>query len=76
MIRDGVCIVQELLAVQGAGMDVIAGIAEACPAESYQVRTPMFFPGPGSTRDWMMRLEETGSSEQMAGEFWYPFSLE
>lgn len=68
-------LVQELLCPSADPGRALAGVAAACPAGLYEVRTPAFFPGPGEMRPyaWLHAAEE---SVPRPADFWYPFALE
>ena len=68
-------IAAELLCPAADPARALAGAAEACPAESYEVRTPVFFHGPGEIRPFAYWHEAAGN---LSGTetFWYPFGLE
>lgn len=69
------CVVSELLCRGADPARALAGIAGACPAERYTVRTPVFFPGSGEIRPFAYyhgEAEYAGVTE----DFWYPFGLE
>ena len=69
------CIVSELLCPYAEPARAVAGIAAACRAEQYEVRTPSFFPGPGEFRSFAY-CHAAGETIPAAEEFWYPFDLE
>ncbi len=68
-------IAAELLCPSADPARALAGAAGACPAEKYEVRTPVFFPGPGEFRPFAYWH---GPAENLSGTeaFWYPFGLE
>ena len=69
------CIVTELLCTGTDPGQAVAGIAAVCPAEHWEIRTPVFLPGPGTARCFAYypyAAEGTPAPE----EFWYPFGLE
>jgi len=70
---EGYCIVAELLCPGADPAGALAGVAAACPAERYRVRTPAFFPGPGSLRPFAYCA---GEAEAPPEDFWFPFGLE
>ena len=65
----------ELLCPGADPARVLAGVAEACPAQVYEVRTPVFMPGPGEIRPFAYVHAGTGDVPGTE-EFWYPFGLE
>ena len=69
------CRVAELLCDGAEPVRAAAGIAAVCPAEEYEIRTPVFFPGDGEARPFTYCL---GTGEEIHGteDFWYPFALE
>ena len=69
------CVVSELLCTGADPARVIAGIAGLCPAERYEVRTPVFFPGPGEVRPFVYCHDPAGALSVPAS-FWYAFGLE
>ena len=88
---EGRCVVAELLCPEANPARALAGIAEACPAVEYEVRTPAFFPGPGELRTFAY-CHDPGERRAQATvrpaldsvlfrspeteSFWYPFGLE
>ena len=72
---EGLCIVGELLCRGADPARALAGIAGACPAEQYTVRTPVFFPGSGEIRPYACCHGEAENAK-MPEDFWYPFGLE
>ena len=69
------CVVSELLCTGADPARVIAGIAGLCPAERYEVRTPVFFPGPGEVRSFVYCHDPAGALS-VPVSFWYAFGLE
>lgn len=69
------CIVAELLCPEADPDRALAGVAEACPAEEYEIRTPVFFPGPGEIRPFAY-IHAEAEDLPVNREFWYPFGLE
>ena len=67
-------IVAELLCPGADPACALAGIAEACPAHKYEVRTPAFFPGPGELRTFAFYHDpgERGDRERRDGLFRSP----
>ena len=72
---EGRCTVTELLCPEADPARALAGVAAACPAENYTVRTPVFFPGPGEAGPYA-RYAAAGKSPAVPEDFWYPFGLE
>ena len=68
-------LVGELLCSSGDPADALAGIAAVCPAEQFEVRTPVFLPGPGEIHPYAYVHEAAESISWPAG-FWYPFGME
>lgn len=69
------CVVSELLCTGADPARVIAGIAGFCPAERYEIRTPVFFPGPGEVRPFAYCHDPAGTLSLPDG-FWFAFGLE
>ena len=67
------CVVAELLCPDANPSAAIAGVAAACPAQRYVVRTPVFFPGPGEIRGFAYH---NSAEEEAPEDFWFPFGLE
>lgn len=67
------CVAAELLCAGADPAEALAGVAEQCPAERYEVRTPVFFPGPGEIRRFVYANRRM---ENLPDSFWYPFGLE
>lgn len=72
---EGRCVVSELLCIGADPARAVAGIAAACPAEGYEIRTPAFFPGPGSLRRFAY-YHDTAEPLPAPEDFWFPFGLE
>ena len=68
-------IVAELLCFGADPLCALAGITGICPSETYEVRTPVFLPGPGEIRPFVYCHESAGEALGTE-EFWYPFGLE
>ena len=69
------CVVSALLCTGADPARVIAGITGLCPAERYEVRTPVFFPGPGEVRPFVYCHDPAGALS-VPVSFWYAFGLE
>ena len=67
--------VDELLCPSADPAGPLAGIAAACPAELYEVRTPVFFPGPGDVHPYAY-MHDAAETMPRPDDFWYPFGLE
>ena len=72
---EGRVLVNELLCPSADPGEALAGIAAACPAGQYEVRTPLFFPGPGESRSYAWMVEAAEAVSRPA-DFWYPFGME
>ena len=68
-------LVGELLCPSGNPAGALAGIAAVCPAEQVEVRTPVFFPGPGEVRPYAY-MHATAESTPWPDNFWFPFGME
>ena len=68
-------LIPELLCSSADPAGALAGIAAACPAEQYEVRTPAFFSGPGELRPYAY-IHESPDHPPVPENFWYPFGLE
>lgn len=69
------CVVSELLCTGADPVRVIAGIAGLCPAERYEIRTPVFFPGPGEVRSFVY-CHPPADEMFLPDSFWFAFGLE
>ena len=67
--------VDELLCLSADPAGALAGIAAGCPAELYEVRTPVFFPGPGDVHPYAY-VHDAAETMPRPDDFWYPFGLE
>ena len=72
---EGRAVVSELLCPAADPDAVLPAIAAACPAEQYEVRTPVFFAGPGEAHPYVY-IHEPGEALGLPADFWYPFCLE
>lgn len=68
-------VVSELLCPFADPARALAGIAAACPARQYEIRTPAFFPGPGEIRPFAY-CHDTAGNLDAPDHFWFPFALE
>ena len=70
------CRVLELLAPGGDWMEVLAAVAEKLPAKTYQVRSPLFMPGPEQTRPFMLAAFRPSSAARMPKGLWWGFAFD
>lgn len=70
------CRVLELLAPEGDWADVLASVAARFPAEDYAVRTPLFFPGPGQTRPFVLAALNPELQEKLPDDLWWGFAFD
>ena len=74
-LREGHCIVNELIASGEDWKEALTSMAERIPASVYLVRTPLFQDGPGEER--VFSLGSFRATDQIVPQdFWFPFSLE
>lgn len=72
----GVCRVPELLDADSDGMEAIAAIAAMFPADSYVVRTPVFFSAPGTVRPFMLAALEPELDTLLPDDLWWGFAFD
>ncbi len=70
------CRVLELLAPEGDWADVLASVAARFPAERYEVRTPLFYPGPGQARPFVLGTLGPDVREPLPDELWWGFAFD
>ncbi len=70
------CRIVELLAPEGDWMGVLGAIAERFPAERYLVRSPLFCPGPGRARPFVMAAVRPGSALSGGSDLWWGFAFD
>lgn len=70
------CRVLELLAPEGDWADVLASVAARFPAERYAVRTPLFYPGPGEARPFMLGALSPDIREPLPDGLWWGFAFD
>lgn len=70
------CRVLELLAPEGDWADVLAAVAECFPADDYLVRTPLFFPGPGQTRPFVLAALDPEIQVPLPKDLWWGFAFD
>ena len=70
------CRVLELLAPEGDWADVLATVAQRFPAERYAVRTPLFFPGPGQERPFVLAALSPDIREPLPDDLWWGFAFD
>ena len=68
-------LVAEMLCPSTDPAGALAAIAAACPAEQYEIRTPVFFPGPGGIHPYAY-IHEAAETVSWPAGFWYPFGME
>ncbi len=71
-----VCRVQELLAPGGDWMEVLAALAARLPARVYQVRTPVFLPGPDKISPFMMATFPPRTAARLPEGLWWGFAFD
>ena len=67
------CRVLELLAPEGDWLEVMQAVAERFPAERYMVRSPVFFPGPGEARPFMLATLSPDAKAAPPEKLWWGF---
>ena len=67
------CRVLELLAPEGDWLEVMQAVAEKFPAKKYLVRSPVFFPGPGDVRPFMLATLSPDAKATPPEKLWWGF---
>ncbi len=70
------CRVLELLAPEGDWADVLATVAYCFPAKQYDVRTPLFFPGPGEERPFVLAALGPEIRVPLPDDLWWGFAFD
>lgn len=70
------CRVLELLAPEGDWMDVMGPLSARFPARRYEIRTPLFLPGPGRERPFVLAAAGAGAACAMPGGLWWGFAFD
>ena len=71
-----VCRVLELLAPEGDWAQVLAAVADRFPAKEYVVRTPLFYPGPGEIRPFVLAALSPEIRQPLPAELWWGFAFD
>ena len=67
----GVCHVKELLYDRSDPMGAVAAVARWCRADTYVVRTPVFFDGPGTVRPFAFAVMNAAPAYPMPDDLWW-----
>ena len=70
------CRILELLDSEEDYMRSVAGIARWCRADEYIVRTPLFFPGPGQERPFMLALMNQDPAYRIPDDLWWGLGMD
>ena len=71
------CRIIELLSPEEDWMNVLTAVAARFPAERYLVRTPLFFPGPGEERPFMLAaINSSLHLSYMLPDPWWGFAFD
>lgn len=71
------CRIVELLSPEDDWMAVLEAVAARFPAKRYLVRTPLFFPGPGTERPFMLAAADPAQRPAaMPAKFWWGFAFD
>ncbi len=70
------CRVLELLDPEGNWMDLLRALAARFPAERYLVRTPVFLPGPGQSRPFLLAVLRPGMTCPIPDRLWWGFAFD
>ncbi len=70
------CRVLELLAPEADWMDVLAAVAARFPAARYELRTPLFFPGPGEERPFILATVRPDAPLLALPGLWWGFAFD
>ncbi len=70
------CRILELLAPEGDWMDVLQAVAARFPAARYMVRTPLFLPGPGQERPFVLAALRPDVDCPVPESLWWGFALD
>ena len=70
------CRVLELLAPESDWPDVLAAVAARFPAARYELRTPLFFPGPGQERPFMLAVTRPDAPLPSLPTLWWGFAFD
>lgn len=70
------CRVLELLAPEGDWMDVMRPLAARFPAARYLIRTPLFLPGPGEERPFVLAATQPEMTSPLPDSLWWGFAFD
>ena len=70
------CRVLELLAPEGDWMDVMGPLAARFPARRYEIRTPLFLPGPGRSQPFVLAVVRPEVTCPLPGDLWWGFAFD
>ncbi len=70
------CRILELLAPEGDWYLSLPAVAELFPAEHYEIRSPVFFPGPEQVRPFMMATLDGPPLDKSAKDLWWGFAFD
>ena len=70
------CRVLELLSPEGDWQDVLRAVAALYPAARYEVRSPVYLPGPGEARPFMLAALRPDVPLPDMKELWWGFAFD